>query len=562
MFDVISHAKVKKISETERVLPSWLSQPTKFPGGQILENSQDLDLFDSYIDEQMRQHLKKELKIKKLFPLQACLIPSLTRQLNSRPFRRPNDLCVSSPTGSGKTLAYVLPIVSHYKSRFTTSLKVLVILPIRDLAVQVHKTFVQVSQVTSLQVGLAVSETDFNNLCQTLVDREILDCSPSKGTSISARGISCRYSSAVDILVATPGTLVDLIQKCPGFSIEDVEILVIDEADRLMSNNRHDWLNTVERSIFRGDSRSSIDCPCHSMDSSWKERVCYSGTNGCSLDQSFRSRPLHKLLFSATLSSDPQLLLHMNLFQPRLFVATRQTESSDNIPSAIDNGLTKVRTVGQTDLLAVTSKNELLTSSTIPEQLEEKMFVVEPKKSISAKLFVIYYLFHVMKIRRVICFVNKVETSGPLCKFINEISNVKAAEFSSNMKSSMREKYLSEFAMGCLDVLVSSDMMARGMDVDNVDYVISFDVPSSEIYYVHRVGRTARAGRKGTAITLVQTGQLLRFKKIVQLAHVKPNSMRLNDVVEEMKIPQTMMRDQTLQDLFTKTLENFQDLIK
>lgn len=565
LFPTLSEAKVKRPSESDRRLPTWLSNPTQFPAVNLMESGQDIDEFTEYIDDDLRKYLTKVMLVERLFPVQKCLIPSLTKQFRSRPFKRPNDICVSSPTGSGKTLAFVIPIVNYLKQSLNRSLRALVILPTRDLAIQVNKTFQQVCYPTHLRCISAVGDGPdsqrgiFKKVQRNDEANQVLGNNRLGTSSIEDEDesdSSDEYVSTVDILVSTPGVLTDLIHSCPGFSLEDLEIVVIDEADRLMTNHKHDWLNTIERSIFS----SSSDCPCASkkLKTDKTSRITFNSTLGCSIKNSHLSRPLHKLLFSATLSSDPQLLMQMNLFQPKLFLATKPTITSTKIRNSLGSqSNSPVPQLGKSPQVnaTVNTRNELLTGSAIPEQLEEKMFITEAKE----KLFVLWYLFHELKYKKVICFTNQLQTSFRLCKFLNEVHGVRAVEFSSNMKPETRQKILNEFKNGRVEVIVSTDLMARGMDVEGVDYVISYDMPQSEIFYVHRVGRTARAGKKGTAITLVDTKQLVQFKKIAQLAHKLPNSMRLNDVIEEMKVPHNIKKNASIYDLYTKTLENYED---
>lgn len=565
VFPILNSAILKRQNEADRHLPLWLANPVQFPGSNPSENAQPIDEFKDYLDEDMIVYLKK-MNIDNLFPVQRFLIPSLTLQFRSRMYRRPNDICVSSPTGSGKTLAFAIPIVNHLKKSLSRTLSALVILPSRDLAQQVYKAFHQLCQPTHLRCAIVASENETghaNNNLFVKLHRQESHTSINHGSQIHQK-VSDRdeYVSSVNILISTPGVLIDLMHNCPGFSLKDLEILVIDEADRLMANHKHDWLNAIERSVFYDIK----DCPCKedgqeqiedNSEIRKKQRLCFSSITGCSIYNSRLSKPIHKLLFSATLSSDPQLLMQMNLFQPRLFLASKPSITNTKIRHSLGSNTSSPcgSPLPGSQLARVNLRNELLTSSAIPDQLDEKMFITEPKE----KLFIMWYLFHELAYKKAICFCNQLPTGRKLSMFLNEIHGIRAVEFSSNPKPETRQKYLNEFKSGKLDVIVCTDLMARGMDVEGVEYVISYDLPSSEIYYVHRVGRTARAGKKGTAITLVDTKQLVQFKRIVQLAHKKPHSMRLSDVVEEMKVPHSIKKNSEKYDMYTKTLGDYED---
>ena len=155
LFPTLSEADIRHRSEAERRLPHWLSHPIQFQAGNLAQFAQDIDDFSEYIDQDLINHIKVNLNVHKLFPVQRCLIPILARQFKTRPFRRPSDICVSSPTGSGKTLAYVVPTVNYLKQSLTRELRAVVVLPTRDLAQQVYKSFQQVCQQTHLKCAIA-----------------------------------------------------------------------------------------------------------------------------------------------------------------------------------------------------------------------------------------------------------------------------------------------------------------------------------------------------------------------------------------------------------------------
>lgn len=571
LFPTLSEADIKHRSEAERRLPHWLSHPIQFQAGNLAQYAQNIEEFSEHIDHEIINHLKINLNIHKLFPVQKCLIPILSKQFKSRPFRRPSDICVSSPTGSGKTLAYVVPTVNYLKQSLTRELRAVVVLPTRDLAQQVFKSFQQVCQPTHLKCAIASedAQTFFRRVprysnqvkdhryVRSLESATIMAHDTYPETAFSQDD----FVSTIDILISTPGTLIDLLQNSRGFTLRDLEILVIDEADRLMVSHKHDWLNAIEHAV----SPKLFGCPCkdpefnHDCDINRRESSNYFTANGCTIRNARYSRYLHKLLFSATLSSDPQILMHMNLFQPRLVLATKPSLTSTKIrnslgtPVSTPGGSPVPHPMGQTPS-AVSSRSELLATTAIPEELDERMFITETKD----KLYVMWYIMSELKYKKVLCFTSDKRKSYELFLFLNEIANVRAVNFSSDNKPELRQKYINEFKKGQVEVIVATDLCARGIDIDGVEYVISYDMPQSGILYSHRVGRTARAGNKGTAITLVDSKQLVQFKKIIQAAHNKPNSMKLSEIVEEMKIPFMNQKDDR-RDHYIKTYENYKD---
>ncbi|KAJ3006413.1 hypothetical protein NUW54_g3946 [Trametes sanguinea] len=176
-----------------------------------------------------------DLGIAELFAVQTAVVPLLLSASRARslyrPFDPPEDLCVSAPTGSGKTLAYVLPIVEILSSRVVTRLRALVVLPTRDLVVQVRETFEAVAKGRGLKIGTATGQHSFAHEQAQLVAERHADLSGG--------------SSKVDILICTPGRLIDHLNGTPNFSLQHLRFLVIDEADRLLAQSFQDWLAQV-----------------------------------------------------------------------------------------------------------------------------------------------------------------------------------------------------------------------------------------------------------------------------------------------------------------------------
>ncbi|KVH91320.1 DNA/RNA helicase, DEAD/DEAH box type, N-terminal [Cynara cardunculus var. scolymus] len=151
------------------------------------------------------------------------------------------DLCVNSPTGSGKTLAYALPIVQSLSNRAVKCLRALVVLPTRDLALQVRDVFATIAPAVGLSVGLAVGQSSIADEISMLIERPKLEA----GICYDPEHHSTELQSAIDILVATPGRLMDHINNTKGFTLEHLRFLVVDETDRLLRESYQSWLPTV-----------------------------------------------------------------------------------------------------------------------------------------------------------------------------------------------------------------------------------------------------------------------------------------------------------------------------
>lgn len=159
--------------------------------------------------------------ISKLFPVQVAVWQETVGPGN---FER--DLCINSPTGSGKTLAYALPIVQLLSTRVVRCLRALVVVPTRDLALQVKRVFDAIASPLGLRVGLAVGQSSVADEIAELVHAPECDA----GMCYDAEDVSLRVRSGlrskVDILVATPGRLMDHINTTKGFTLEHLYYLV------------------------------------------------------------------------------------------------------------------------------------------------------------------------------------------------------------------------------------------------------------------------------------------------------------------------------------------------
>lgn len=214
-FTVLGEDLDKTKRKIRRVLPRWLSHPDVV---SVDLSDQQMAVADlPGLDEETVANLRAN-GISHFFPVQRQIIPYLLKtaatsecppeQAGGRlvfPFR-PHDLCVSAPTGSGKTLAYVLPIVQALKDRTVPRVRALVLLPVQDLATQVYKVFQQYTRGTNLRVKLLSGQRSFAVEQSELVRPDMVG------------GHHC----LVDVVVATPGRIVDHIQKTAGFSLQDL----------------------------------------------------------------------------------------------------------------------------------------------------------------------------------------------------------------------------------------------------------------------------------------------------------------------------------------------------
>lgn len=293
------------------------------------------------------------------------------------------------------------------------------------------------------------------------------------------------YCCLADIVVATPGRLVDHIDQTPGFSLQQLRFLIIDEADRMIDSMHQSWLPRVVAAAFYNESPAGS---CALLQRTQPQAVTAAST--C-----FPQMPLQKLLFSATLTQNPEKLQRLGLYQPRLF-STRlgHRDSKDTVEEDGNLGGKYTFPVG-------------LTHHYVPCRL-------------SLKPLIVLHLVLGMNFSRALCFTNSREHSHRLFLLAQAFGGVSVAEFSSRYGPGQRKKILKQFEQGKIQLLISTDATARGIDVQGVELVINYDAPQYLRTYVHRVGRTARAGKTGQAFTLLLKVQERKFLQMVSEAGV------------------------------------------
>lgn len=393
--------------------------------------------------------------VQTLFPVQVAVW-----QQTVGPGGGERDLCICSPTGSGKTLSYALPIVQLLSTCVIKRLRALVVLPTRDLAIQVKEVFDIIAPSVGLSVGLAIGQT------QVAAEAAELVKLPRKcvhSFSKCEAELLDMVESRVDVLVATPGRLMDHISNTEGFTLEHLTYLVIDETDRLLRQAYQDWLpNTLDK-IYSRDRYKDMDL---------------------GLECGFRKSNPHrvmKMVLSATLTRDPAKISQIKLHFP-IFISANIEDKRYHLP----------------------------------EQLQSYRLVCDA----ALKPLHLIALLELLKDQKTIVFTASVFSTHRLYLLLSCFENLpfKAVEYSSLQHQHMRSNALAEFKKGDAEVLVASDAMTRGMDVEGVMNVINYDVPVYAKTYVHRVGRTARAGRSGSSYTLLRKEEVRHFKEILQKA--------------------------------------------
>jgi ATP-dependent RNA helicase RhlE len=354
---------------------------------------------------------RKNLCILKFSELQ--LDPTLMRGISDMGFSEPTpiqcaalppalegrDILASAMTGSGKTAAFVLPILQRLsRSSNRPGTRALVLTPTRELAVQVHEHLVDLGRHTGI-----TATTVFG------------------GVKPAAQIRALR--SGVNVVVATPGRLLDHMQQ-PWFRIDQLEVLVLDEADRMLDMG---FLPDIRRILARLPKRRQT------------------------------------MLFSATLPRPIVALSRDLLNQPvRLDIERREAPATGVRQAALP----------------------------VPEQLKKDLLLEILRRDVKTALV----------------FTRTKHRANRLARFLDR-AGIPCDRIHGNRSQPQRQSALTAFKTGRIRVLVATDVASRGIDVEALPHVINFDVPVQPDDYIHRVGRTARAGTTGDALTFVSPSE-------------------------------------------------------
>ena len=381
-----SSSQSQKASATTTHVPAWIAAPTRVKvsvGAAHHGSVSSVGLCDAL------ESRLAAIGVTSLFPIQAAAIPAIIEGYKQT--HHPGDLCVSAATGSGKTLTYVLPILHCLRTRRVRRLRALVIQPTRELVGQCKRVFDQLLLLGSTNAGSGGGGGG-GGPRQSLTTGQPLTVLACSGRLSFKREqallVAADGSSRADVLVTTPGRLVDHIRATPGFTLQHCRFVVVDEADRLLAQSYQDWLSvlqgalydtTIGRNGINGSSSSSSSISSSSSkNSAGKERndkeatmmntsqdlpgsgygggygggsttrrmgqreantttsscfamlpaVTHRPSDGYALTAASRGQcrgnDVQKILLSATLSHDAEQLAALRLVHPRLFSASLQ----------------------------------------------------------------------------------------------------------------------------------------------------------------------------------------------------------------------------------------------
>ena len=494
-------------------------------------------------------------------PIQAALLPMLSR--GSDWYN--GDICIASGTGTGKTLAFMAPLIESLRPSSIRRLRGLVIVPTREVVAQT----LAVAELCAAKSGLLVGTTkgskaisDERHLILRKVARydpsrwqekyggefDPLDFEPTDEDASDTdfaplRGVENyvpEYRSKVDVLICTPGRLVEHMRTTKGFTLDHVDWLVVDEMDRLLDQSYQDWTELVIPALEHDASRMTV-----------KDAVL------AGLPHRALKRRVRKVIASATITTDPDKLAALRLWRPRLVLlednlADAPRQSAYQIPQALEENIIPVADAAEKPLLLVKLLDSVLgfdapsakkkassihnavaismdkspkpddTSSSGDDfSMEDEISSIDDETSSSGDSGSDASTNSssaasssgsesssdpVLRVSResVLVFTAKNENAMRLTRLLNILRPLyRIGTFTGSSRSSTRRKTLSAFRRGQIRVLIASNLASRSLNIEGLSHVINYDIPTSAEMYVHRVGRTARAGKSGTALTLL-----------------------------------------------------------
>ena len=337
------------------------------------------------------------------------------------------DVCGKAKTGSGKTLAFSLPAIAHTERNKDGKPTTLVLTPTRELANQITGVVEPLAKARQLRTIAVYGGTNIDKQIETI----------TKG---------------IDIIIATPGRLIDLIER-KAMDVALVECVVVDEADRMADMGFLPQVEWILRHI-------QVD---HQT-----------------------------MLFSATLDGAVDTVVKRHLTDP--------------VFHEVDEPEVTVSEMGHV-FMSVHKMNRVQVSARIISQATKTMLFTRTKRGAD-------------QLER------ELRSEG-----------VKAAAIHGDLRQSQREKALKDFSNGDIKALVATDVAARGIHVDDVDVVIHYNPPEDHKTYLHRSGRTARAGAAGTAVTMFLWDEELQVRQLqrrlglkLPLHEIFSNDPRLDDL--------------------------------
>ena len=326
-----------------------------------------------------------------------------------------NDMIGCAQTGTGKTAAFAIPIIQlmHQAPKKTKAIRTLVLTPTRELAVQINENF-----------NLYKGNLRLSNIAIY--------------GGVRQQGQVKALNRGVDILIATPGRLIDLIEQ--GYvRLNEVEILVLDEADRMLDMG---FVNDIKKLL------------------------------------KYIPKKRQTLFFSATMPNKIKTFAKTILKQPKEVIVSPISSTTESVTQTV--------------------------------------YMVENKK----KEELLIEILRGQKLKRSLVFTQTKHGADKLMKTLNKIG-VKTGAIHGNKSQNARQSALEDFKSKRITVLIATDIASRGIDIDDLSFVVNYEMPNVPETYVHRIGRTGRGGNFGEAVSFCSRDEKNELRDIQKLIGFK-----------------------------------------
>ncbi|KAI6711474.1 hypothetical protein PZA11_003251 [Diplocarpon coronariae] len=510
-------------------LPTWLASPIRVSPAATAA-FKDLGLPE---DVTMVLH---EKGYNEAFAVQAAVLPLLLPRDGYLPS---GDVLVSAATGSGKTLSYVLPMIEDICRNHSRGIRGLIVMPTRELVSQARhvseacaSAFSRSNGYTNrAKIGTAVGNETIEAERSLLMNENVLfdveryetgiaklrapwisegleregEIFSHEGLQPGLHGDVIGARPRVDVLICTPGRLVEHIRTTAGFSLASLKWLIVDEADKLLDQSFQQWLPTVMAKL---PSKIGL---------------------------------VRKVILSATMTRDVGQLNQLRLMRPKLVVLEGSSHTHEDstsysgdlvVPASLVESSVKVEdeSIKPLYLMDLLKREKMILeaedfsddsssdsssvsgsdsgsdsdsgcSTSVGESPDSRISASPVSKTVHEQRF----QAPSNAPRGALIFTKSNEAAVRLGRLIALLSpglSSAIGTLTSTTPRAARQRTIAAFASGKISVLVASDLVSRGLDLPNLAHVINYDVPNSVQNYIHRIGRTARAGKGGHAWTL------------------------------------------------------------
>ncbi|KAK3847340.1 MAG: P-loop containing nucleoside triphosphate hydrolase protein, partial [Linnemannia gamsii] len=522
------------------------------------------------LDEDLAKHMETKLRVTMPTTIQQKAIPVLlgpTRKVGNDIPKTDTDVIIQAETGSGKTLTYLLPIVNRLiesesspaldlESKRSIGTLAIIMTPTRELAKQIL-------QVLETLLSMPASSVTGKKRSHWIVPGIVIGGDKKKSEK-------ARLRKGVNILVGTPGRLLDHLQNTKSFEVQSLRWLVLDEADRLLELGFEESMTAILKIL---DARV---------------KIAASVTSGNDTTKMWPQKR-QTVLCSATLSDEVQRLAGTSLVDPIYISAKKEIANTQGIP----------------DTTAVTKDEKQAQQFSTPEQLKQLYVITQAKLRLVTLTALLKSAFAgkdmSTKAPKMVVFLSSCDSvdfhHGLFCNAGKEtkkerthddyfgqsyenhngaddgdddenkedeipdfkaraqlflkgaiIPDVPLFRLHGNLAQALRTDTYFEFCKASSGVLFATDVAARGLDLPDVSHIIQYDPPSDLKDYVHRVGRTARLGRDGEAMLFLLPSEV-KYLELLTAQGLPNEEVSVTTILKRLAPPKSMDYQQPATDI-------------